>query len=274
MTRNILLIGCGRMGGAILRGWFEKARQLNISSITVVEPSADLQMHDPTGQVRIDWQTDISNLTAGKAYDAVLLAIKPQAFDDLLPALAKILDPATPLLSIAAGRTLHSIGNVMGESRPMIRAMPNLPAMINAGITVCCPDPHVTAQQKDMIEALLKSIGQVAWIENEDQMDAVTGLSGSGPAYVYLLIESMQKAGIASGLPDELAETLARQTVIGASQLAKRSPLPAGQLREQVTSPGGTTAAALDVLQSETGMPDLMTRAIAAATARAKALSE
>jgi pyrroline-5-carboxylate reductase len=178
------------------------------------------------------------------------------------------------VISIAAGKTLSYFADRLGSEVAVIRTMPNTPAAIGRGITVCCAGAAVSAAQRATADALLCSVGQVAWTADETLMHAVTAVSGSGPAYVFLLIEALQAAAVAAGLPADLAARLARDTVTGSGELARQSSDDPAKLRADVTSPGGTTAAALAVLMAEDGLPDLMKRAVAAATARSEEMAK
>jgi pyrroline-5-carboxylate reductase len=201
-----------------------------------------------------------------------VVAVKPQIAPEALPALAPFVAGATVVLSIMAGRTLRFLAdNLPGAA--LVRAMPNTPAAIGRGITVAVANPRVSPEQRALVDALLSAVGAVEWVTDEALMDAVTALSGSGPAYVFLLAEAMTRAGTAAGLPPTLAATLARATVTGAGELLNRSPLDAASLRQNVTSPSGTTAAALEVLMAKDGLERLMTAAIAAATKRSRDLA-
>lgn len=203
---------------------------------------------------------------------AAVLAVKPQIAPEVLTALAPFVAGATVVLSIMAGRTLRFLAdNLPGAA--LVRAMPNTPAAIGRAITVAIANPRVSPEQRALVDALLSAVGAVEWITDEALMDAVTALSGSGPAYVFLLAESMARAGTAAGLPPTLAATLARATVAGAGELLHRSLLDPATLRQNVTSPGGTTAAALDVLMAQDGLERLMTAAVAAATKRSRDLA-
>ncbi len=263
MTR-ILLVGCGKMGGALLDGWIERgtapADIVVIEPVGVVPARSGLRVVKSTGDVPAAFKPDV-----------VVLAVKPQQMDATLPALTAYGQAA--FLSIAAGRSLASFAKALGAGTAVVRAMPNTPAAIGRGITVAVPNAAVTAAQRETCGTLLSAVGQVEWVDDEALMDAVTAVSGSGPAYVFLLAETMTEAGVAAGLPRPLAERLVRATVAGAGELLGRSKEPAGTLRENVTSPGGTTFAALQVLRAESALPGLMTRAIAAATARSKELA-
>jgi pyrroline-5-carboxylate reductase len=202
----------------------------------------------------------------------VVVAVKPQTAPEVMPALVPFVGAATVVVSIMAGRTLRFLDGAL-PGAALVRAMPNTPAAIGRGITVAVANARVSSQQRELVHALLSAVGAVEWVSDETLMDAVTALSGSGPAYVFLLAEAMAKAGAAAGLPDALAATLARATVAGAGELLHRSPLDAATLRQNVTSPGGTTTAALDVLMADDALAPLMTQAIAAATARSRELA-
>jgi pyrroline-5-carboxylate reductase len=204
---------------------------------------------------------------------ALVLAVKPQTFGDAGPALRPLIGPSTLVVSIMAGTTIAVLDAVCGGN--IVRAMPNTPAAIGRGITVAVAAKGVNEQQRATADALLRATGAVEWIDDEALMDAVTAVSGSGPAYVFLLAEELARAGVAAGLPADLAARLARETVAGSGELLHRSyHLDAATLRQNVTSPGGTTAAALSVLMDEHGLKELMTRAVAAATRRSKELAK
>ncbi|WP_439578318.1 pyrroline-5-carboxylate reductase [Elioraea sp.] len=255
---TILLVGCGRMGGAMRAGWLEAGR-----SVAVVEPGP----HAPSGAVATP-----DALPGGLRPAAVVLAVKPQEADAVLPDYARFAGSAV-FLSIMAGRTISRMRALLGDGAAVVRAMPNTPAAVRQGIAVACPGPGVTGAQRALCTGLLDAIGAVAWVEEEALMDPVTAVSGSGPAYVFLLAEAMEAAGIAQGLPAALARRLARQTVAGSGALLAASAEDAAQLRRNVTSPGGTTAAALAVLMAEGGVPELMRRAVAEATRRSRELA-
>jgi len=254
----ILLVGCGKMGSAMRAGWLEAGRP-----VAVVEPGP----HAPADAVRSPDSLPVDLHPA-----AIVLAVKPQDAAGVLPAYARFAGSAV-FLSIMAGRTIAGMRALLGEGAAVVRAMPNTPAAVRQGITVACPGPGVTAAQRDLCTALLGAIGEVAWVEDEALMDAVTAVSGSGPAYVFLLAEAMEAAGIAAGLPPALACRLARRTVAGSGALLAASAEDAAQLRRNVTSPGGTTAAALAVLMAEDGVPALMRRAVAEAARRSRELA-
>jgi pyrroline-5-carboxylate reductase len=266
LSKTILLAGAGKMGAAMLEGWV--ALGLSPANIAVIEPqpSPDITALTERG-LRLNPPRDSVGDIA-----AAVVAVKPQIAPELLPALAPFVAGATVVLSIMAGRTLRFLAdNLPGAA--LVRAMPNTPAAIGRGITVAIANPRVSPEQRALVDALLSAVGAVEWITDEALMDAVTALSGSGPAYVFLLAEAMARAGTAAGLPPTLAAALARATVAGAGELLNRSPLGAATLRQNVTSPGGTTAAALEVLMAEDGLERLMTAAIAAATKRSRDLA-
>ncbi len=203
----------------------------------------------------------------------LVLAIKPQALAAAAPVANRLVAPGTTVLSILAGKTIADVKRALGNARAIVRAMPNLPAAIRRGITVAVANPDTNAQQRDIADGLLRAVGAVEWVKEEGLIDAVTALSGSGPAYVFYLTECMAHAGHVAGLPVDLAERLARVTVAGAGELLHISDLPAAKLRHDVTSPGGTTAAALEKLMAPNGLQPLLTEAIAAAKRRATDLS-
>jgi pyrroline-5-carboxylate reductase len=205
---------------------------------------------------------------------AVVLAVKPQSLPETLPAYRRFADGKTVFLSIAAGKTLRFFARGLGDAAATVRAMPNTPAAIGRGIAVACANPQVTPAQRTLCTRLLAAAGEVAWVDDEALIDPVTAVSGSGPAYVFLLIECLAAAGVSAGLPAELATMLARATVAGSGELARLSSGDAAQLRRNVTSPGGTTEAALKVLMGPGGLAPLMDKAIAAATARSRELAD
>lgn len=260
---QVLLIGCGRMGGSLLKGWRESGV---VGQAIVVDPA----LPSLPGTTVVASLADI----AGILPKTILLAVKPQMLDQVLPGLKERLAEGALVISIAAGKTLSYFADRLGASVAVVRTMPNTPAAIGRGITVCCAGPTVSAPQRKTADTLLSAVGQVTWTEDESLMHAVTAVSGSGPAYVFLLIEALQAAGEAAGLPAGLAAQLARQTVAGSGELARQSPDDPAKLRADVTSPAGTTAAALAVLMADDGLPALMKRAVAAATARSEELAK
>jgi pyrroline-5-carboxylate reductase len=260
---DVLLIGCGRMGGALLKGWRESKA---VNRAIVVDPALP----------SIPGVTVVSSLgeISGDLPKTILLAVKPQMLGQVMPTLAERLPHGALIVSIAAGKPVDYFAERLGKPAAIVRTMPNTPASIGRGITVCCAGPGVSVSQREMVDRLMKSVGEVAWIADETLMHAVTAVSGSGPAYVFHLIEALQAAAEAAGLPADLAARLARATVSGAGELARQSADEPAKLRADVTSPGGTTAAALGVLMAEKGLTDLMTRAVAAATARSEELAK
>ncbi|HEY9081440.1 pyrroline-5-carboxylate reductase [Magnetovibrio sp.] len=267
---TLLLIGCGKMGGAMLEGWLDQG--IAATDITVIEPSAELAA-TLAGKYGVNAVSGAHALAEDYAPDVAVLAVKPQVMDQVLPPYKNLVAHATVFLSIAAGRTIASFETILGTNAAVVRAMPNTPASVGRGITVGCPNANVTDTQKELCDRLLTSVGQVEWVDDEKHMDAVTAVSGSGPAYIFLLAEAMGHAGRMSGLPPELSDKLARATVAGAGELLHQSPESAATLRENVTSPGGTTAAALEVLMGPHGLKELMEKAIDAATRRSKELA-
>jgi pyrroline-5-carboxylate reductase len=263
---HLLLVGAGKMGSAMLDGWI--ARGLNPKKILVIEPQ-------PGKAVTALKRRGLKLNPKGKivAATAVVIAVKPQTAPAAVPPLAAYVGKTTLVLSIMAGRTLRFLQISLPAGSAIVRAMPNTPAAIGRGISVACPNAKVSARQRKLASDLLAAIGKVEWANDEALMDAVTALSGSGPAYVFLLAEAMTKAGIAAGLPADLAARLARETVAGSGELLHRSELDAATLRQNVTSPGGTTAAALEVLMGPGGFDELLTKAIAAATRRGRELA-
>lgn len=262
---SILLVGCGKMGSALMAGWIN--RGTSPDSIFVVDPAAPGLPQGVSGGAAMD------DIPHNFIPTVVVLAVKPQVMDVVAAPYAKLVGPETVFLSIAAGRNVDSFEQLLGNDAAIVRAMPNTPAAVGRGITVLFANGHVSMDQRNTCEMLLSAVGGVAWIEDESLMDAVTGVSGSGPAYVFHLVEAMAQAGIAAGLPAGLSMSLARQTVAGSGELLAQSAETAATLRENVTSPGGTTAAALDILMAEDGLTRLMTSAILRATARSRELA-
>ncbi|SFS03911.1 pyrroline-5-carboxylate reductase [Yoonia litorea] len=262
-ARGLVMLGCGKMGSAMLSGWLRSG--LPPSSVYVIDPYPS------------DWlKTQGVHIGADlPEHPAVaVIAVKPQMMAEALPDVDALGDGETLVISVAAGTPIATFENVLGSKTPIVRAMPNTPAAIGRGITALVGNGNVSAGAMDMAEALLLSIGQCVRLESEDQMDAVTAVSGSGPAYVFHLIETLAAAGEAEGLPPALAMDLAKATVGGAGELAETADDDPTQLRINVTSPNGTTQAALDVLMdTETGFPRLLQRAVAAAAARSRELA-
>jgi pyrroline-5-carboxylate reductase len=263
---TLVLVGAGKMGSALLEGWLRLG--LAAKNVAVIEPvpSPDIAA---LGKHGLLFNPDLRTL--GEAA-VVVLAVKPQVAAEAIAPLRSIVGATTLIISIMAGRTLQFLGNALDRAGALVRAMPNTPAAIGRGITVAVP-LRTSGAQRQLAERLLSATGAVEWVDDEALMDAVTAVSGSGPAYVFLLAEALAAAGIAAGLPKSLAQKLARETVAGSGELLHRSALDAAALRENVTSPGGTTAAALELLMAENGLKALMERAVAAATARSRQLA-
>ena len=263
---TIALAGAGKMGGAMLTGWL--AQGLAPKKIVVIEPhpSDDISALAAKG-IRLNPSLQDVGVVA-----TLVVALKPQSFREAGPGLKPFAGPATLVVSIMAGTTIASIEQVCGGS--VVRAMPNTPAAIGRGITVAVAANNVRAEQRAVADALLRATGSVEWVDDESLMDAVTAVSGSGPAYIFLLAEELARAGVEAGLPPDLATKLARETVAGSGELLHRSELSSATLRQNVTSPGGTTAAALEVLMGQDGMQSLLTRAVAAATRRSRELAK
>lgn len=270
LERPLVLVGAGKMGGALLSGWLAKGLSPQLVEVRDPAPSAEIAEFAARG---ISFNASVQEI-AGKRPALVLLAVKPQSMGDVLPELAPLVSPETVFLSIAAGIGLHRLEDLLGAEVHAIRAMPNTPAAIGRGITVACANARVTAEQKELADRLLAAVGEVGWVESEGLIDAVTAVSGSGPAYVFYMVECLAAAGEALGLDAALAMKLARATVSGSGEMLHRMNEPASELRANVTSPGGTTAAALDVLMGEGGLSPLMRRAALAARDRARALGK
>lgn len=264
----LLLVGCGKMGGALLSGWLEQGLAQRVA---VVEPGPGVARF--LGRPGIALMASADALAADFAPTVIVLAVKPQAMAEVLPAYRRFAAGAL-FLSIAAGKTLASFARMLGPQAAVVRAMPNTPAAIGRGITVACANARVSPAQRVLAERLLAAVGEMAWIADETLIDAVTAVSGSGPAYVFLLIECLAEAGVAAGLPADLAARLARATVAGSGELARLSAEDAAALREAVTSPGGTTRAALDVLMAADGLEPLLRRAVLAAARRSRELAD
>ena len=262
----LVLVGAGKMGGALLDGW--QRRGLDPAKVAVIEP-------DPSPQIAALASRGVQlNPDADRLTDvaAIVIAVKPQTAPEALPAIAPMIGASTVVVSIMAGRTLQFLSGALKHENALVRAMPNIAASIGRGITVAVAR-NAGPAQRDLAHRLLSATGTVEWVEDEGLIDAVTAVSGSGPAYVFLLVEALAQAGAAAGLPPDLAEKLARETVAGAGELLHRSSFDAAALRQSVTSPGGTTAAALEVLMGENGLPRLMQQAVAAATQRSRKLA-
>lgn len=266
---TLLLAGAGKMGGAMLAGWLE--RGLDARRILVQDPAPPAECAALLARHGI---VATASVPPPKEPPAVIVvAVKPQVMGEVFPPLAKAAGPQTVILSVAAGKTIASFEAHLPAGTAVVRSIPNTPAAIGRGITVCCANRHVTATQRDLCQGLLSAIGEVGWVDDETLIDAATAVSGSGPAYVFLLAECLAEAGRAVGLDATLAKRLANATVSGAGELLRQSGLEPAVLRQNVTSPNGTTAAALAVLMAGNGLQPLMTRAVEAAERRSRELS-
>jgi len=265
--RPFLLVGAGKMGGAMLSGWM--AEGVDPAAIVVSDPRLSDEMDALLKKHGIRHVTAVPD---GLAPAIVLVAVKPQMMDAVLPGLKPAVQPDTLILSVAAGTPVAKFHEHFGTV-PVCRCMPNTPAMVKRGITAVYPTGEVSDAQKQDVAKLLSAVGKVVWLDSEDQIDLVTGVSGSGPAYVFFLAEALSEAGQAAGLPEEIAHELAVATVCGAGELMHQSGEHPAVLRQNVTSPNGTTAAALDVLMHAEGLQPVMTEAVAAAVRRARELA-
>lgn len=265
---RVLLLGAGRMGGALLEGWLARNALQGPPIVLEPTPMVQLRQRANAGEVRLNPQA------GANAPDIAVVAVKPQSFAAAFAAVKPFLSPKTVILSVAAGKTVKAIADLLGGARLVVRAMPNIPAAIGRGITVVYAPADLDPALKEQCTALLSAAGEVAYIEDEAQMDAVTAVSGSGPAYVFHFVECLAAAGVAEGLDPELAMRIARATVSGSGALLAERGESAGTLRTEVTSPGGTTEAALRVLMREAGLGALMREAVAAAVARGRMLGD
>jgi pyrroline-5-carboxylate reductase len=266
ITGPIVLAGAGKMGGALLSGWL--AQGLDARQIAVIEPH-------PSDEIKALLTKGVALNPSPQDVGAVatlVVALKPQTFGEAGAMLKSFAESSTLVVSIMAGTPMASLEAACGGS--VVRAMPNTPAAIGRGITVAVAAKNVSAAQRAVADALLRATGAVEWVDDEKLMDAVTAVSGSGPAYVFLLAEELARAGVEAGLPAELATRLARETVAGSGELLRRSQHSSATLRQNVTSPGGTTAAALEILMGPDGLASLLTRAVAAATRRSRQLAK
>ena len=268
LKRPLLLVGCGKMGSALLAGWLKQG--VAADQVRVVEPALDpARTALPAG---IDALAGANDLPADLAPAVIVFAVKPQAMAEVLPHYARFGAAGTVYLSIAAGTPIRLFEDHFGAQARIVRVMPNTPAAIGRGMSVLCANAHVSHEQRELCGALMAAVGMCDWTEDEALMDAVTATSGSGPAYVFLLIECLAQAGVDVGLPEALAQRLALETVAGAGELARSAAETPGELRVNVTSPGGTTEAALKILLAEDGLKALMRAAVKAAEERGREL--
>ncbi len=263
---QLLLVGAGKMGGAMLEGWLSHG--LNPARVNVLEPQPGkrLQMLERRG-------VTLNAKSSGDKAAVIVVAVKPQEAATVMASIKRRGGKTTLVVSIMAGRTLGFLQDFLPAGTPVVRAMPNLPAAIGRGIAVAVGNRHVSTAQRKLAGDLLGACGVVEWVDDEKLLDAVTAVSGSGPAYVFLLAEALTAAAIAAGLPAALAARLARETIAGSGDLLRGSKLDAATLRKNVTSPGGTTAAALEVLMGPGGLETLLTAAVARAARRSRELA-
>jgi pyrroline-5-carboxylate reductase len=261
----VMLVGAGKMGIALAQGWLDAGLPAN--NLILVDPSPSEMAKD----LAADYELTISAEAVGLLPNVLVLAVKPQIIGVVMEQLAPVIGPQTLVLSIAAGISIATLSAGLGTGR-IIRTMPNTPAQIGKGVTGAVAGPEVERPDREAADALLAAAGEVAWFDQESDLDAVTAVSGSGPAYVFNLVEALAAAGVAQGLSETVAMQLARQTVIGSAALLEADPNPASVLRQNVTSPNGTTAAALAVLMADDGLAPLMARAVDAARKRSEEL--
>lgn len=261
----VMLVGAGKMGLALARGWLEAGLPPN--NLLLIDPAPN----DDARQLADDFGLTLNSSAVGLQPNVLVLAVKPQIIDAVMASLLPIVGPQTLAISIAAGIDIARLSRGLGMGR-VVRSMPNTPAQIGKGITGAVAGPEVDAAGRDAADALLAAAGPVVWLDDEAQLDAVTAVSGSGPAYVFHLVEALAEAGKRQGLPDAIAERLARQTVIGSAALLEADPASPAVLRQNVTSPNGTTAAGLSVLMADDGLVTLVDRTVAAARKRSEEL--
>jgi pyrroline-5-carboxylate reductase len=264
----LVLIGAGNMGGALLAGWLEQG--LPAGQIRVQDPGPPAWIAELLARHGIENQPQLD--IRGQAA-IVLLAVKPQIMDVTLATVLPHVGPDTVMLSVAAGRTIESFARALPTGTAIVRSIPNTPASVGRGMTVATANVATTPQQRELCDALLAAVGTVAWVDDEALIDVATAVSGSGPAYVFYLAECLAEAGRIAGLPGDTAALLARMTIAGAGEMLYQSLLDASELRRNVTSPNGTTAAALAHLMAADGLQPLLTRAVAAAKQRAAELA-
>jgi pyrroline-5-carboxylate reductase len=268
VKQKLLLVGCGKMGSALLAGWL--GRDIDDIDVAVVEPSTKDFLENG---FNVPVVNSLDKLNVEFKPNIIVFAVKPQAMDQIVPNYGHFVGPKTMFLSIAAGKPTEYFQHRLGNGAAVVRSMPNTPAAVGRGITVAYRNDAVTNAQKLIATKLLGAVGEVGWVEDESLIDGVTAISGSGPAYVFLMIECLAQAGARVGLAPDLAAQLALATVAGSGELARQSTDNASVLRQNVTSPGGTTAAALDVLMGENGLQELISQAVLAAEKRSRELS-
>ncbi|MFT2110604.1 pyrroline-5-carboxylate reductase [Marinomonas sp. 2405UD68-3] len=268
-SESILVIGGGRMGGAIVNGWIKMG--IKPQTISIIDPNEAALV--PFKSQGINTFTNIDAMPANQSYSCILVALKPQVFDVVLPLYQPLLTQETLVISIAAGVTHSTIEQLLFNGQPVIRVMPNTPALINSGVMVGCSNNCVSSSQKTFCESLFSNLGSFDWVDDEHAMHAVTAVSGSGPAYLFHFVECMFQAAKDAGLTNDLALILTKNTVVGAAKLVEQDDRDVSKLREEVTSPNGTTAAALGVLMQDGALERLLSDAIGSAAKRSVELS-
>lgn len=268
LNGTLVLVGCGKMGGAMLEGWLKSG--VRPEQVAVLDPAPPTEILALLQKHHIRHNPAVATI---KDAEVVLIAVKPQVMEDVLPGVASLRASRPLVISVAAGKTIASFSRHFGADAAIIRTIPNTPAAVGRGITAMAANDHASPVQIELARNLLSAIGEVVSVDDEALIDAVTAVSGSGPAYVFYLTECLAKAGIAMGLPEDIAMQLARATVAGSGELMRASGLPAETLRQNVTSPKGTTYAALQVLMAEDGLAPLLEKAVDAATRRSRELA-
>lgn len=270
VMKKVLLVGCGNMGAALLSGWLDEG--IDSQSLIVVDPSESSRVI--TSKLGVHHVESSAHIPTGFQPKIIVFAVKPQVTDIVVPAYNIQLDPGAIFVSIVAGRSISYFEGILGNSKRIVRAMPNTPASVRRAISVACANANVSNMDKKICDEALRAVGKVTWIENEGLLDAVTAISGSGPAYVFFFIECLAYAGEKLGLPKDLAMDLARSTVVGSGELARISGDSIAELRKNVTSRGGTTEAALKVFMADGGLSYLMTAAVKQAEKRSRELRD
>ncbi|WP_417428251.1 pyrroline-5-carboxylate reductase [Kiloniella sp.] len=268
---TLLLVGCGKMGGAMLQGWLD--RGLVGSQVAIIDPSAKAAYMQPFVKQGVQAVETLEELSGSFNPDYILFAVKPQMIDATITSYHPYAEQGAVILSVIAGKQISFFEKHLGADTAIVRTMPNTPAAVSRGMTVLYANQNVSEEQAIVCEQLMAAVGGTAWLEDESQIDAVTGVSGSGPAYIFYLAECLAQAGVDAGLPKELAQKLADTTVSGAGELLRLSNDSPSQLRINVTSPNGTTQAGLNVLMADDGLQPVMSKTVAAAAKRSKELS-
>lgn len=269
VDQKLLLVGCGKMGQALLAGWLKDG--LFEDKVWVVEPLADNNLQN---RFNINFVKSVDSIDPNFHPEIIVFAVKPQVMDEIVPLYLRFVRSQTVFLSIAAGKSTKYLESLLTENASIIRSMPNLPAAVGQGMTVAYKNSNVSNEQKVNATKMLEAVGEVGWIKKESLMDCVTAISGSGPAYIFLLIECLEKSAIELGLNPDLARQLAIVTASGSSEMARKTSESPGMLRKNVTSPGGTTEAALEVLMGSGGLEKLINAAVIAAENRSRELAE